>query len=124
MSSSDDVDDDEPLSDQLEPSLVRKLLTRRHPDQRFSHDAILAATELMRLFILEARERAAMEAECEAETNAGMGGRSILSQGDDDDDDDDVFGSGTGPAKKAEQIVPITAEHIKRVAAEMLLDFT
>ena len=64
MSSTDDDDDsdDAPLSDQLEPSLVRRLLTRRHPDQRFHNDAILAATELIRRFILEARARAAVEA--------------------------------------------------------------
>ena len=107
-STDDDVDsDDVPLSDQLEPSLVRKLLARRHPDQRFHNDAILAASELIRRFILEARERAAVEAECEADTA-----------------DDDVFGSGTGGAKEAGTITSIKKEHIVRVACEMLLDFT
>ena len=120
--------DDELLSDKLEPSLVRKLLMRRHPDQRFSNDAVLAATELIRKFIVEARDRAAMEAECEADTigNVGRGGRrSFMSQDDDDDDDDDVFGSGTG-GKQAnnEEHVKIKPDHIVRVAAEMLLDFT
>ena len=108
MSSTDDDDDsDVPLSDQLEPSLVQKLLARRHPDQRFHNDAILAASELIRRFILEARERAAVEAECEADTA-----------------DDDVFGSGTGGAKEAGTITSIKKEHIVRVACEMLLDFT
>ena len=109
MSSTDDDDsDDVPLSDQLEPSLVKKLLTRRHPDQRFHNDAVLAATELIRRFILEARERAAVEAECEADTAA----------------DEDLFGSETGGAKETGTITSIKKEHIVRVAAEMLLDFT
>ena len=108
MSSTDDDDsDDVPLSEQLEPSLVRKLLARRHPDQRFHNDAVLAATELIRRFVLEARERAAVEAECEADTA-----------------DDDVFGSATGGAKGAETITSIKKDHVMRVAAEMLLDFT
>ena len=107
MSSTDDDDSDVPLSDQLEPSLVRKLLARRHPDQRFHNDAILAATELIRRFILEARVWVAVEGECEADTA-----------------DDDVFGSGTGGAKEAGTITSIKKEHILRVAAEMLLDFT
>ena len=117
-SSSDEGE--ELLSGNIEPSLVRKLLTRRHPNQRFSNDAVVAATELMRKFIVEARERAAMEAECEADTDADFGGRSFMSQ-----DDDDVFGSGTGgnAAKNAEH-VKIKPEHIVRVSAEMLLDFT
>uniref|UniRef100_A0A7S0FKF7 Centromere protein X n=1 Tax=Minutocellus polymorphus TaxID=265543 RepID=A0A7S0FKF7_9STRA len=121
MSSTTDDDDALP-SDHLEPSLVRMLLTRRHPDQRFSNDAILAATELIRKFMLEARERAAMEAECEADTDAHCGGPSVMSQ---DDDDDDVFGSGTGGgARNVDSITSIKPEHIARVAAEMLLDFT
>ena len=107
MSSTDDDDSDVPMSDQLEPSLVRKLLARRHPDQRFHNDAILAASELIRRFVLEARERAAVEAECEADTA-----------------DDDVFGSGTGGAKETGTITSIKKEHIVRVACEMLLDFT
>ena len=99
MASTDDDDDsDVPLSDQLEPSLVRKLLARRHPDQRFHNDAILAATELIRRFILEARERAAVEAECEADI--------------------------VGGAEETGTITSIKKEHIVRVASEMLLDFT
>ena len=99
MSSTDyDDDSDVPLSDQLEPSLVRRLLTRRHPDQRFHNDAVLAATELIRRFILEARERAAVEAECEADI--------------------------VGGAEEAGTITSIKKDHILRVASEMLLDFT
>ena len=45
----------------LEPGLVRKLLLRHHPDQRYGNDAIVAATELLRLFIVEARQRASIE---------------------------------------------------------------
>lgn len=119
-SSSDE--DEELLSDKLEPSLVRKLLMRRHPSQRFSNDAVVAATELIRKFIVETRERAAMEAECEADTDAG---RSFMSQDNDEDDDDDVFGSGIdGNAANNEEHVKIKSEHIVRVSAEMLLDYT
>ena len=124
LTSSSDEDEDLLRSDKLEPSLVRKLLMRRHPKQRFSNDAVVAATELMRKFIVETRDRAAMEAECEADTDADFGGRSFMSQ-DDDEDDDDVFGSGTGgtAANNAEH-VKIKPEHIVRVSAEMLLDYT
>ena len=124
LTSSSDEDEDLMRSDKLEPSLVRKLLMRRHPKQRFSNDAVVAATELMRKFIVETRDRAAMEAECEADTDADFGGRSFMSQ-DDDEDDDDVFGSGTGgtAANNAEH-VKIKPEHIVRVSAEMLLDYT
>ena len=124
LTSSSDEDEDLLRSDKLEPSLVRKLLMRRHPKQRFSNDAVVAATELMRKFIVETRERAAMEAECEADTDAEFGGRSFMSQ-DDDEDDDDVFGSGRGgtAANNAEH-VKIKPEHIVRVSAEMLLDYS
>lgn len=118
-------EDEELLSDKLEPSLVRKLLMRRHPNQRFSNDAVVAATELIRKFIVETRERAAMEAECEADTDADLGGRSFMSQDDEGEDNDDVFGSRTGgTAANNEEHVKIRAEHIVRVSAEMLLDYT
>ena len=122
-SSSDE--DEELLSDKLEPSLVRKLLMRRHPNQRFSNDAVVAATELIRKFIVETRERAAMEAECEADTDADLGGRSFMSQDDEGEDNDNVFGSRTGgTAANNEEHVKIKPEHIVRVSAEMLLDYT
>ena len=123
LTSSSDEDEDLLRSDKLEPSLVRKLLMRRHPKQRFSNDAVVAATELMRKFILETRERAAMEAECEADTDADFGRRSFMSQ-DDEDDDDDVFGSGKGGTAADAEHVKIKPEHIVRVSAEMLLDYT
>jgi hypothetical protein len=45
----------------LEPSLTRKLLLQHHPNQRITNDAVNAANELLRLFIIEARHRAAVE---------------------------------------------------------------
>lgn len=122
LTSSSDEDEDLLRSDKLEPSLVRKLLMRRHPKQRFSNDAVVAATELMRKFIVETRGRAAMEAECEADTDADFGGRSFMSQ--DDEDEDDVFGSGKGGTAADAEHVKIKPEHIVRVSAEMLLDYT
>lgn len=43
------------------PDLTRRLLLQRHPNQRISNDAVELANEMLRIFIVEARERAAVE---------------------------------------------------------------
>lgn len=45
----------------LEPTLTKKLLLHRQPKQRISSEAVLMANELLRLFIVEARQRATIE---------------------------------------------------------------
>ena len=60
-----------------------------------SKDAEPVIGELLRLFIVEARNRASIEAECETEGNAG--------------------GNGTAM---------IRADHIAKISAELLMDFS
>jgi hypothetical protein len=45
----------------IEPALTKKLLLLRQPKQRITTEAVLMANELLRLFIVEARQRAAIE---------------------------------------------------------------
>jgi hypothetical protein len=45
----------------LEPALTKKLLLLGQPKQRITGEAVLMANELLRLFIVEARQRAAIE---------------------------------------------------------------
>jgi hypothetical protein len=94
------------------PSLTRQLLTLHHPNQRFTNDAITLSSELLRLFIIEARRRAAIEAECESELTTMM-----------DDDDNDSDDSETEKNNKR-RVVEIRADHIAKVAAELLMDFS
>jgi len=45
----------------MEPALTKKLLLQRQRKQRISNEAVLMANELLRLFVVEARQRAALE---------------------------------------------------------------
>lgn len=45
----------------LEPALTKKLLLQKQPKQRITNEAVLLANELLRLFIVETRQRAAVE---------------------------------------------------------------
>jgi hypothetical protein len=45
----------------MDPALIKKLLLLRHPKHRISNDAVLLAGELLRLFVIDARQRAAVE---------------------------------------------------------------
>ena len=90
------------------PSLTRQLLTLHHPNQKFTYDAITLSSELLRLFIIEARRRAAIEAECESELSTMM---------DDDNDSDDS-------ETEKSRVVEIRADHIAKVAAELLMDLS
>mmetsp|Transcript_28611 Transcript_28611/g.63610 ORF Transcript_28611/g.63610 Transcript_28611/m.63610 type:complete len:130 (-) Transcript_28611:180-569(-) len=127
-----------PSDQTLEPGLVRKLLLRRHPDQRYGNDTIVAATELLRLFIVEARQRAAIEAECEAETKdvgkdgASLSQMSMPSLPPSESSDDDIMEDGGGRSGRKKRnaysadcaTTSIRPDHIARVAAELLMDFS
>ncbi|KAL7451922.1 hypothetical protein ACHAWC_003679 [Mediolabrus comicus] len=91
------------------PSLTRQLLTLHHPNQKFTNDAITLSSELLRLFIIEARRRAAIEAECESELSTMM---------DDDDNDSET------EKNNKRRVVEIRADHIAKVAAELLMDLS
>jgi hypothetical protein len=45
----------------MEPALTKKLLLQKQPKQRISNEAIVTANELLRLFVVEARQRASIE---------------------------------------------------------------
>ena len=93
----------------LAPSLARKLILRHHPDQRISSDGLIAATELLRLFVREAINRASVEAECEAAAEEPS-----------EDDDFSIKSSKNASA----DVVTITGDHIVKVAADLLMDFS
>lgn len=84
--------------------LTRKLIQSRQGSnkeqpKRISNEAVLAAGELLRIFVLEARHRAGIVAECEqeaVETSSRVGGEKIS----------------------------IRADHVTKIAAELLLDFS
>ena len=91
----------------ISASLTRQLLQIRHPNQRYNSSAITASAELLRLITIEARRRAAIEAECEAEVRVGQ------SQGSESED-------GYDNRKRVE----IRAEHVAKIAAELLMDLS
>jgi CENP-S associating Centromere protein X len=146
--STDDDDDEEAPLQRFNPNLVRKLLTFRPaqhsssiqqnhqfqstmmmqqqpPHPRISNEAVLAAGELLRLFVLETRHRASIDAECEQEggdnfttTNNNNIINNMTSQSS-------TSNSSSNNKKKKEDgtVVQIRSDHITMVAAEMLMDF-
>ena len=86
----------------VNPELVRQLVMKKGAPtnknaKRCSREAASAASELLRLFIVEARSRASIEAECEVEGKI------------DGTQDDKTM---------------IRADHITKIAAELLMDFS
>ena len=100
----------------VEPSLAKKLLLHNNPKQKISNEAAQLAAELLRVFIVEARQRAAIEAECENE-GAAM-------DRDSSDDEAVALGRDTDSQGGANKVVSIRADHITKVAAELLMDFS
>ena len=94
-------DNNSPRPPTLNPSLVRQLVLQQNDSnnnsssKRLAKDAEAMAGELLRLFILEARERAGIEAECETDGNTNDHGKAM-----------------------------IRADHISKIAAELLMDFS
>lgn len=92
------------LKQPFHPALTRKLLQLagdQKEKKRISNEALIAAGELLRIFVAEARHRAAIEAECETES----------------DIKEDIEGSEVHKAK-------IQPHHITRIAAELLMDYS
>jgi CENP-S associating Centromere protein X len=97
-------------SEAFHPSLTRKLVQVNlatgkdlQSNKRVTNEAVVAAGEVLRLFVQEARHRAGIEAECEQEGAMN--------------DVDDVGD------KHASSTIPIRADHITKIAAELLMDF-
>lgn len=101
------------------PSLTRQLIqtyissggdptnvsdASRNINVSITDEALIAAGEVLRLFVLEARYRAGIEAECEHE------GGEIADNED--------------QSEKATTDIPIRADHITKIAADLLMDFS
>jgi CENP-S associating Centromere protein X len=99
-------------------SLVQQILQSSVGDgsdnkmySRLSEEALVAAGEVMRLFVQEAWHRASIEAECDHEGTMR------------DNDDGPAQNSKTvGP--KMTSSVPIRPDHVTKIAAELLMDFS
>jgi hypothetical protein len=88
--------DSEPNNEPFKAALVRKLIQQQDSTAKISQEAVLAVGQLLKLFVLEARERAAIQAECEHEASG----------------------------ESSETNVQIQAHHVSKIAAELLMDFT
>lgn len=107
------VDEEE---EAFHPALTRRLMQQQHntTSQRVSNEAIVAASEVLRLFVQEACHRASIEAEIEKECR-------MNEQDDDGDDNDDGNGK---KGHKSDKTPVIRADHITKIAAELLMDFS
>lgn len=94
------------------PALVKKIISTQRQNQpidtlatdtkpRFSNEAAALTGELLRLFVSEARHRAAILAECDAESNVKV-----------------------DKATDKESKIVIGDDHVAQVAAELLMDFS
>jgi hypothetical protein len=89
----------------FDPGLTKKLLLARggtEQPKRITNEAVLVTGELLRIFVKEARHRANIEAECEKE------GATVSTV------------EGSSQSGK----ILIRADHITKVAAELLMDFS
>jgi hypothetical protein len=106
------------------PSLVRQMIQESRPTGNnadgtnehvnITNEGLVAAGEVLRLFVQEAYHRATIEAECEYE---GVVDDSITTFNCD-------RGSKTGNQIRAIATAPIRADHITKIAAELLMDFS
>jgi hypothetical protein len=147
-STATDDEEEEPLQ-RFDPNLVRKLLQFR-PAQtprtstlqnqlqqqqqqappRISNEAVLAAGELLRLFVLETRHRASIEAECEQEgENFMQETATSTNQMTSQSSTCSNHGGSSNNMKSIQKqddtgTVQIRSDHVTMVAAEILMDFT
>ena len=131
-----DIESEEPFHSSLTRKLIQSALTttttttgaaneenagrannnNNKNGRRLTSEAVVAASEVLRLFVQEARHRAGILAECEHE------GRCQDNDDDKDDDDDDDNSASAAPPKVKGPVVG--ADHIARIAAELLMDFS
>lgn len=96
-------------ADQME-SLTNKLLLKNHPNQKFSNEGIALSNELLTWLVMEAFNRAAVEAECEKDSSTFFSQDSVQ--------DEELSDPKTGTK------LVIESKHIQSIAAELLLDFS
>lgn len=113
----DNQNHDETTDNPFHPALVQKILLSGIVDSseakmsaRFTDEALVAAGEVLRLFVLEAWHRASIEAECDHEATVNSNENDALNS----------VSSVPGSSRN----VPIRPDHITKIAAELLMDFS
>lgn len=102
----------------ISTSLMKKLLLGNQPDQKVSNEALEAASFLLRQFIVEARNRASVEAEFDTTDNDDLSISSrkkriaIPSLSDSQSD-----------KEQEENVKRIKSRHILNISPELLMDF-
>mmetsp|Transcript_41927 Transcript_41927/g.121181 ORF Transcript_41927/g.121181 Transcript_41927/m.121181 type:complete len:108 (+) Transcript_41927:126-449(+) len=86
----------------ISAELSKRIVSHSGCEKRVANDTAAAISEVIRMFVIEARARASIEAECD------------LEGGVDDENENNA----------ASNMVSIRADHITKVAAEMLMDFS
>lgn len=92
-------------------SLTRKLLLQNHPNQRINNDAIGAASKLLQIFISEAINRAATEAQCDEVQSQNVGNDTSNRT---TNTDDNVI----------DNVTTVREEHVLKIAIELLMTFS
>jgi hypothetical protein len=86
----------------VQPSLVRQLLLVNNPNLRINQDGLVASGAFLHLFVTEAINRASIEAECEVDSAANT----------------------VEEEEKRNNRVVIRGDHIAKIAADLLMDFS
>ena len=124
----------------IPPSLTKQCLQLHHPDQRYANDGTIElSSAFIRYFVIEARRRAAIEAECEAEANDGdvndyeqvqqqqqqqQQAQQPLASQQSEEDDFMEEGMTTTATTRRNMTIEIRPDHIAKIAAELLLDLS
>ena len=125
----------------IPPSLTKQCLQLHHPDQRYANDGTIElSSAFIRYFVIEARRRAAIEAECEAEANDGdvndyeqvqqqqqqqqQAQQPLASQQSEEDDFIEEGMTTTMTTTRRNMTIEIRPDHIAKIAAELLLDLS
>jgi hypothetical protein len=121
----------------IPPSLTKQCLQLHHPDQRYANDGTIElSSAFIRYFVIEARRRAAIEAECEAEANDDgndyeqvqqqqqQQAQQPLASQQSEEDDFMEEGMTTTATTRRNMTIEIRPDHIAKIAAELLLDLS
>eukprot|EP00979_Chaetoceros_neogracilis_P014296 scaffold4552_cov262-Chaetoceros_neogracile.AAC.6 len=104
---------------EISEALMRQLLLEENPTQKITSEAIEAAGFLLRQFVVEARNRASVEAEFDTGTRNHTRKRQRTR----------VIGMSNSPSsddenEESEGIRPIRSKHVLKIACELLMDFS
>ena len=115
-------------------SLTKQCLLLHHPDQRYANDGTIElSSAFIRYFVIEARRRAAIESECEAEANDDVNDYDHLQQqkqlqppASQQSEEDNFMEEGmmTTATTRRKTNIEIRPDHIAKIAAELLLDLS